>query len=177
MTWTKAPEDERRRQIVDAATRTAARTGVRGLTLRAVAAEAGLSHGLVLFHFGSKQALVDAVLDAVLAWLATRTVPDGERRPVWDVVVAESAAVDGSAALVLLDFWVLAASEDVVRERIAEAVHRYQQRLAEVLVGADGDERGRLAGVAVTTIFGSALRGLLDPTARDRFVRDLGAVR
>lgn len=36
--------------------------GLRGLTIRAVAEEAGVSHGLVRWHFGSRDGLVEATL-------------------------------------------------------------------------------------------------------------------
>jgi AcrR family transcriptional regulator len=161
MTWTKAPEEERRRQILDAALQVAARDGLRSLTLRGVAAEAGLSHGLVLFHFGRKQALVDALLDAVLVWLAARATPAGPPRPVCDVVAAETADVDRVLVSVLLDFWMLAAVDEAVRARLAAAITRYEAGLAEVVAGRDDDERERLAGVATTLVFGTALRSLL----------------
>jgi AcrR family transcriptional regulator len=159
--WTKAPEEERRRQILDAALRVAARDGLRGLTLRAVAAEAGLSHGLVLFHFGRKQALVDALLDAALAWLAARATPAGPPRRVCDVVAAQTADIDPVLVSVLLDFWMLAAVDEAVRARITAAVTHYEAGLAEVVAGRDDDERRRHAGVATTLVFGTALRSLL----------------
>ena len=41
------------------------RDGAAALTLDAVAAEAGVSKGGVLYHFGSKRALIDGLLDAL----------------------------------------------------------------------------------------------------------------
>ena len=162
MAWTKAPEDERRQQIVDAAIRVAGRLGLRGLTLRGVAAEAGLSHGLVLFHFGSKQALVDALLDAVLAWLAERTGAAGTVLGLGDLVAEEVAAVDPVRTAVLLDFWVLAATDTGVRARLRDAIVRYETGLADAVAAEDDAARRRLATVATTLVFGAALRALLD---------------
>jgi AcrR family transcriptional regulator len=48
---------------MEAAIRVGARQGLRGLTLRSVAAEAGVSHGLVRHHFGTRQQLVDEALE------------------------------------------------------------------------------------------------------------------
>lgn len=53
---------ERRREIVDAAIRLFARGGARGTSVAAVAVEAGVTPGAVLHHFGSKDALLLAVL-------------------------------------------------------------------------------------------------------------------
>ena len=63
----KATEATRREQILKAAYEVALRRGIDGLTVRAVAARARLSHGLVLFHFKRKDQLGLALLDRVLA--------------------------------------------------------------------------------------------------------------
>ena len=47
-----------------------ARGGLRKLTYRAVAAEAGVTHGLVAHHFGSR----DALLEEALRWCVTRSI-------------------------------------------------------------------------------------------------------
>ena len=55
---------EGRAALLAAAVRVMDRDGMRGLTYRAVAEEAGVSHGLVRHHFGSRDALIrEAVLD------------------------------------------------------------------------------------------------------------------
>src|ERR1700704_536480 len=72
----KATEATRREQILKAAYEVALRRGIDGLTVRAVAAKARLSHGLVLFHFKRKDQLGLALLDRVLATTLTLRVPD-----------------------------------------------------------------------------------------------------
>jgi AcrR family transcriptional regulator len=49
---------EGRDALLDATLRVVARDGFDGLTYRAVAKEAGTTHGLVSYHFGSREALV-----------------------------------------------------------------------------------------------------------------------
>jgi AcrR family transcriptional regulator len=51
-----------RQALLDAAITVVARRGLRYLTYRSVAAEAGVTHGLVAHHFGSRDALVLAAL-------------------------------------------------------------------------------------------------------------------
>lgn len=51
-----------RQALLDAAIRVVASKGLRGLTLRAVAAEAGVTHGLVRHHFGSRDALIEETM-------------------------------------------------------------------------------------------------------------------
>jgi TetR/AcrR family transcriptional regulator, regulator of biofilm formation and stress response len=49
---------EGRDALLDATARVVAREGFRGLTYRAVAREAGLTHGSVAYHFGSRDNLI-----------------------------------------------------------------------------------------------------------------------
>ncbi|MGI9181644.1 MAG: TetR/AcrR family transcriptional regulator [Longimicrobiaceae bacterium] len=72
----KASEEERRQQLLKAAFDVASRVGVGGLTVRSIAAEARVSHGLVHFHFKTKDQLVRALLDWVLATTLTLHIPD-----------------------------------------------------------------------------------------------------
>jgi AcrR family transcriptional regulator len=53
----------RRPQLLDAAVAVIRRDGAAALTLDAVAAEAGVSKGGVLYHFASKRALIDGLLE------------------------------------------------------------------------------------------------------------------
>ena len=79
--------------ILDAADALLLRNGARGLTIDAVAAEAGLSKGGVLHHFGSKDALVAALVARKLASLragieACEVTETGERRNLARAMVA-----------------------------------------------------------------------------------------
>ncbi|MCW2756563.1 MAG: putative TetR family transcriptional regulator [Nocardioidaceae bacterium] len=51
-----------REALLDAAIHVVATRGLRSLTYRAVAEKAGVVHGLVMHHFGSRDALVEAAL-------------------------------------------------------------------------------------------------------------------
>lgn len=56
-----------RRALLQATITVVARSGLRALTYRAVAAEAGVSHGLVRHHFGSRDQLIAAALEFAVA--------------------------------------------------------------------------------------------------------------
>lgn len=58
----KVSREARRQQLIDATMHVLARKGYAQTTLSDVAAEAGVSHGLVNFHFESKEKLLTAVL-------------------------------------------------------------------------------------------------------------------
>jgi AcrR family transcriptional regulator len=74
-----------RRKILDAAFSLVKREGVARLTIEAVAQEAGLSKGGVLYHFRSKESLIQAMVASLVERFqddietARREEPDGER--------------------------------------------------------------------------------------------------
>ncbi|MFE7524712.1 TetR/AcrR family transcriptional regulator [Kitasatospora sp. NPDC057542] len=71
-----------RTALLDAAVRVVARGGLRKLTYRAVAEEAGVTHGLVVHHFGSRDALIEeAVTHAIRSSLSTSTLGAGTGGP------------------------------------------------------------------------------------------------
>src|SRR5690242_1375290 len=151
----KAGEAERREQILQAAYKVALRRGVEGLTVRAVAAAAGLSHGLVLFHFKRKDQLVSAVLDRVLDSTLSLRVDENVDRiddPAGRLPALLRGEVDrltrsGREARLFLEYWALGARQPALRSKISAALERYRdafRRLTEEMVQAEPD---RLAGV------------------------------
>ncbi|MBV8119395.1 MAG: TetR/AcrR family transcriptional regulator [Alphaproteobacteria bacterium] len=66
--------DEARRLILDAAREAIARTGPDGLRLHDIAAAAGVSHPLILHHFGSRAGLVRALTREAIAELRDKLI-------------------------------------------------------------------------------------------------------
>ena len=60
----RATGSERRRQIIDAAAAVFSQKGYSGATTKEIAAKAGINEALIFRHFGGKDALHDAVVDA-----------------------------------------------------------------------------------------------------------------
>lgn len=178
----KASEEERRDQILRAAFDIAARDGLGGLTVRGVALKARLSAGLILFHFKTKDQLIVALLDWVLA---TTTVLH-----ITEDIAKIAAPLDRLMALlqremdrlsseprrmrVFFEFWVMGFRNVAIRSRMRRELVRYRQAFrsiaGEVLraeperfakVTADG-----LAAVAVSFIKGCAVQSMIDS---DRF--------
>ncbi|MFF8970005.1 TetR/AcrR family transcriptional regulator [Streptomyces sp. NPDC014995] len=70
-----------REALLDAAVRVVARGGLRRLTYRAVAEEAGVTHGLVVHHFGSRDALIEeALTHAIRSSLSSSALEPGTGR-------------------------------------------------------------------------------------------------
>src|SRR5439155_19480326 len=71
----RSPE-EARRLILDTAQELIARNGPEGLRLQEIAAAAGISHPLILHHFGSREGLVRAFVHEAVAELRCRLVAE-----------------------------------------------------------------------------------------------------
>ncbi|WP_017791736.1 TetR/AcrR family transcriptional regulator [Leucobacter salsicius] len=65
-----------RERILDACERTIAEAGLRGFRMTAVAREAGVSIGLLSYHFGDRDGLLQAALDRVNEGTALRAAHD-----------------------------------------------------------------------------------------------------
>lgn len=179
MPGTKAPEAERREQILAAAYDVAAQEGLEGTTIMQVALAAGLSPGLVMFHFKSKRLLLLALLDRLLR---TTTVLH-----VGAEIHALSSPVDRWIALLrqemhrlshdplrirlMFDFWSAGIRDLEIRERLRDEFKRYRQAfqpmaaavlavLPERFAGVTAEG---LAGVGVSFIKGCAVQSMIEP--------------
>ena len=179
MPGARAPEDVRRRQILQAAFEIASREGIGGLTVRAVAAEAGLSHGLVHFHFKRKERLVHELLDWLVEAVSVLRVPEeiarlpGARERLHALLEQEMERLSRQPRHVRLffEYWTLGVRDEPIRARIGDELERYRGALAvvmEELLRSDPDSFGGasadgLAAVAVSWIHGCAVQAMMDP--------------
>ncbi len=94
------PVQDTRTDLIRAAIRVIAAKGLRGLTLRAAAAEAGLTHGMIVHHFGTRDSLIEAAMQyAVDQSLAGAVSPfDGNLPALGDHVAEVGADEDGTLA-------------------------------------------------------------------------------
>ena len=169
----------RREQILEAAYEVALRRGIDGLTVRAVAARARLSHSLVLFHFKRKDQLGLALLDRVLAGTLSLTLPDAirtirnprERLQALFRQELHRLSEEPRRLRLLLEFWTRGGHNAVILQKIAAGLDRYRtafQDLAAEISGADSrrSEKGTSAGsaaVAVSLIIGYPVQAMIDP--------------
>jgi TetR/AcrR family transcriptional regulator, transcriptional repressor of bet genes len=169
----------RREQILEAAYEVALRRGIDGLTVRAVAARARLSHSLVLFHFKRKDQLGLALLDRVLAGTLALTLPDGirdirnprERLPALFRQELLRLSEEPRRLRLLLEFWTRGGHNAVIRQKIAAGLDRYRtvfQDLAEELSAGEARRVDKvtptgLAAVMVSLIIGYPVQAMIDP--------------
>jgi AcrR family transcriptional regulator len=175
----RLPEEARREQLLDAAFAIASRDGIGRVTVRAVAARAQVSHGLVLFHFSRKDRLLRALLD----WLIDNTAV----LHLAEDVAAFPRALDQLHALlqqemarltsqpehtrVFLEFWALGAHDEWIRARISAELARYRAAFVSIMEDLWAGEPAMLPGVtidglaavAVSWIHGCAVQAMIDP--------------
>lgn len=183
MPGTKASETKRRQQILKAAHEVALRRGIDGLTVRAVAARAQLSHGLVLFHFKRKDQLVGALLDRVLAATLSlhlaediARIPDPRQR--LRALLREEVgrlARDTRQVRLFLEYWALGTRNPGIRGKISAELESYRtafRTLTDEVLASDparfaGVTSQGLAAVAVSFINGCAVQAMIDPAGFD----------
>jgi AcrR family transcriptional regulator len=130
----KASEEERPQQLLKAAFDVASREGVGGLTVRSIAAEARVSHGLVHFHFKTKDQLVRALLDWVLATTLTLHIPDDvaqSRQPadrLRSLLLQEMdrPSHEPHRTRLFFEYWAMGARDPAIGEKISAALERYR---------------------------------------------------
>jgi TetR/AcrR family transcriptional regulator, transcriptional repressor of bet genes len=175
----RVPEGVRRERILQSAFAVACREGIGGLTLRAVAAEAQISHALVLFHFGTKERLVHALVDWLIAGTAVLRISDdvahfpNARDRLHALVQQEMARLSHQPehTRLFLEFWAVGVRDPEIRTRISAELERYRlafQSIMEELLEAEpasfpGATADGLAAVAVSWIHGCAVQAMIDP--------------
>jgi AcrR family transcriptional regulator len=173
----KATEATRREQILKAAYEVALRRGVDGLTLRAVAAKARLSHALVLFHFKRKEQLGLALLDRVLETTVYLRVPDyinaipspRDRLLAFFAHEVQRLVEEPRRFRLLLEYWARGAHNAVIRAKISSGLNDYREAFRAMAEEALPSEAGRFgtpdstAAAALSLIVGYAVQAIVDP--------------
>lgn len=179
----QASESLRRSQIVNAAYRVAAARGLDGLTVRSVATKAGVSTGLVLFHFKTKEQLEMALLDWLLETTTVLYVtPDIARIPLpLDRLIAllkqemDRLSSEPLRIRLFFDFWARGIRHARIRSKMRRELARYRDAfrpMAEEVLRAEperfpGVTGDGLAAVAVSFIKGCAVQSMIDPRQFD----------
>lgn len=179
MPGVKAPEQERRAQILDAAVAVAAAERLDGLTVRKVAEAADLSPGLVFFHFGSKEQLLLDLLDRVLEEIIGRRPPeDAAGAPsARDALLAyarrelERLPSEREFVELFFDFWVVGTRNPDVRTRMGDAMAAYRASFEPLASRIVAEEATRFADVPpadvariiVSFVQGTAFQAVLEP--------------
>jgi AcrR family transcriptional regulator len=153
----------KRTQLLDAAIAVIRRDGPAALTLDAVAAEAGVSKGGVLYHFASKRALIDGL---VRCWLDDFEAQlDGQELLATYVRACDLGTADPDRAA--SEFGILAGMIEEP-EALEVARERYAEWMARMLADADDPVDAWLVRLAADGLWYSDLLGIAAPQGADR---------
>lgn len=171
---TTSPPDARTR-VLDAAETIIQARGVAGLTLEAAARDAGVSKGGLLYHFASKEALLDALLRRLAQFMeqeyraCVAAQPEGPGQVAralldWGFGEGEHACNerhDRAAAVFLAAFH----HDPVLLDPIREVIGRMREDIA-----ADGlpPGHGAVINAAGDGMFMARIFRLYDPSATER---------
>lgn len=159
--------EERRRDILEAALVVMAKSGYDGASVQAIAKQAGLSAGLLHHHFGSKA----AVLEALLLDLERRVRERAEalsarKRGAWgrlEAWVDAHLATGDDADPNAVGAWVWIGAEALkggkVRALFETAMSRRKSELAALLQAAASDRAVRIDAASVATTVLATIEG------------------
>ena len=179
MPGNRAAEDVRRAQIIRAAYAVAGSKGLEGVTVRDVARKAGISHGLVLFHFNTRQQLIIALLDWLLETTTVLHVTDDianiaeplDRLHALLRMEMDRLSREPRRIRVFFDFWAKGIRHTAIRSKMRRELARYREAFRPIAAEVLASEPARfpgvsakgLAAVAVSFIKGCAVQAMIDP--------------
>jgi len=161
----RTPE-EARRLILEAAQALIVTTGPEGLRLQDIAAAAGISHPLILHHFGSREGLVRALTRQAVAELRDKLVAamaSSEYSVEQQLDRVFDAFRDGLAQrlawLATIDPGGGAEGTQLILRDIADTLHARRVARAPPGVAITRDDTDALIHLVATAAFGDALYG------------------
>ena len=154
-----------------------------GLSTRAVAVEAGISNGLVFFHFRNRHELLLALLDwllteTILRKAANRGVTPGNAlsRLAEEVRGAVEGLLEERERIELFfDYWFSGTRDEAIRKRIRTALNLYRNSYLPLARAVVTEQPARYAGISAESladmvtsfIEGCALRLVAEPGRYD----------
>ncbi|MGW2339199.1 TetR/AcrR family transcriptional regulator [Streptomyces sp. NPDC001661] len=148
-----------REALLGAAVRVVARGGLRKLTYRAVAEEAGVTHGLVVHHFGSRDALIAAALEHTVRSSASTSALEPGTGKVADFATGISDMVTADPGMQIFQYELMLEAKrrpellPQIRELYGEYFAATERELARIL--PEG------ASPALTRLVFAAFEGLV----------------
>lgn len=170
--------------ILESATRVVAARGMRGLTHRAVDAEAGLPQGSTSGYLRTRLALVTALAEFIAAGLidSVEELVGQQRAGESDAALVEHALdlfagwlQEPDALLVKSELALEAARQPLVQEALAPARDRIDGLVAEILTTAEVDDVATASQAVIAAMEGVLASALNRPAEeREPFVREVG---
>ena len=140
----EVPEKDRQERILDAVLSLLAQQGIAGVSMRAVAREAGVALGLMNYHFEDKTSLIRAALHRMEEQDLAMVDPDPALAPEDRLLtvlrrVAEPELLTTEYLSLRLQLWALARAHPDFEQINTTAQKRYRSRLATLIRAARPD--------------------------------------
>jgi len=137
-----------REALLEAAIHVVGTSGLRNLTYRAVAAEAGVTHGLVAHHFGSRDALLEEALELALERSLDTAPMNPDSGQLEDLGTSLAALVDVDPDLQAFQYELMLESRrrPEIRPLLTKIYDHYRQAARDGMrrMGIDDDATGDL---------------------------------
>ena len=167
---------EGREALLKAAIAVVARSGLRNLTYRAVAAEAGVAHGLVRHHFGSRDTLIKEALHYSVTPSIDTTALESGSGDLGDLARNLAAAVSDDPDIQAFQYELIleARRRPELRQDVEVIYKTYRDAVYRALSAAGIDDRD-LAELVFCTLDGLVFQQLAlgSPGATDKGLRQL----
>jgi TetR/AcrR family transcriptional regulator, regulator of biofilm formation and stress response len=146
--------------LLRAVPRTVSRSGFRGLTYRALAAEAGVTYGLVSYYFGSREVLIEEAARIAVEEAISKShlAPGGGDLEGFASGLARLADEDRDAQAFQYDLVTEALRNEKLQEPVAELYRRYVGTVEEALREFGVDDDPALARVVFAALDGLMLQ-------------------
>jgi TetR/AcrR family transcriptional regulator, transcriptional repressor of bet genes len=154
--FVRAGEEARRRDLLAAASALVAEAGPQGATVRAIAARAGVTPGLIRHYFGTKEALLSEAYLALMDGMTETAAQAGGAGPVARLAGFVSAnlrppVVDGGNFALWAGFMQRVAGDSALSRAHEAGYLAFRDRL-EALIAGCGVPEARAKAVAVNAL-------------------------
>jgi TetR/AcrR family transcriptional regulator, regulator of biofilm formation and stress response len=172
----RIPYGEGREALLKAVISVVARSGLRNLTYRAVAAEAGVAHGLVRHHFGSRDTLIKEALHYSVTQSIDTTALESGSGNLGDLARNLAMAVNDDPDIQVFQFELIleARRRPELRQDVEVIYETYRDAVYRALSAAGIDDRD-LAELVFCTLDGLVFQqvALGSPEATSKGLRQL----
>ena len=171
---------EGREALIRAAVAVVARGGLRALTYRAVAEEAGVTHGLVRHHFGSRDALIVAATEYSLSPALVASDVTGTAGPLSSFASGIPSMIRDEGDLLAFQYEVILESRrrPELKEAVRGLIHGLRRGILEDLRSHGLDASPAFGALVMSALDGIVLHGLMldEPRQVQASLRELRAL-
>lgn len=172
----KRVQEERREQILDALHRCLLVRPFHGTSIKDIAKEAGVNHGVLHYYFKSKEDILLTYIDYIIdtdkthydEWMKTVDVSESDGRRFLEKVLgymAERITLNRGLSRVFIEIWEIASYDKKVRAKLQKAYMEWIGSVSEILraMGKGEEAIERTSRALIVFFEGMALFSIIMP--------------